>query len=481
MSRAARITNAGIGMLKRRAGAILVAVSAAAAAFAVSRGWPEAAIAWAVAILALAAVVAAGALRADRAVGPSEALAAQLDRARSDGAFVTPMAAVVVELRGVAADTIVDGSAAWSQPIDVIARRLLAADLGADLSIARLGPHTFGAAFACPDPAAATAAGESLVALCRVPVPIGDRDVQVDAVAGVRHAPVGHRSSGEEMVREADAALRIDNGAASPVAAVDERLVKHARRVIEVETEIRHSLDVDLLTARLLPVVDVRRDGLVGLRSAYDWTSVSKAEPETLKSIAGSLGLRRSIETQYLMRSMIAADSIPDASARRVVATIEPTRLNDPRAVGQIGLLLDVCGLEPSSLVLEFDGWGAANLGPSSLAALDEIGVGIGLSLRHRGEWERIPGELVDRCVTISVVASDLVDVDEGRLIEERAEHLRRVTVDELERVTVLDVDHAPIALELSSAGLVRQCGLVHGREMTAPDLRKWLLRRAIG
>jgi predicted signal transduction protein with EAL and GGDEF domain len=210
------------------------------------------------------------------------------------------------------------------------------------------------------------------------------RQVRIDAVAGVGFAEAGDPRRGEELIRIADAALRVDGKVTSPVAAADSRLMQHARRVIAVETEIRHSLDVDLLSAQLIPVLDVRLDALVGIRSSYDWTQVSSSDPETLGSVAASLGLRRSLETHYLMRSIAAADSVPAENARRVVARLDAGRLADPRAVGQIGLLLEVSGIDPNQLILEFDHWGAATIDDACLNALDRLGVGVGLAVSHQ-------------------------------------------------------------------------------------------------
>jgi predicted signal transduction protein with EAL and GGDEF domain len=462
--------------------AVVLVASTGVTAGGLAAGWLSSPVAITISLVLTAAFVVSERRSRphDRAVDAA-GLGHVVEQYRRDGALTVAVAAIVVELRGIAADTLVDGPAAWSEPIAVVARRMASADLGPGFSMARIGPHTFGAVFRAPDHATALAAAESLVALCRVPVHTPAREVRIDAVAGVGHADVGDRCSGEELVRTADAALRVDGRIASPVASADHRLLRHARRVIEVETEIRHSLDVDLLTARLIPVIDVHRDAMVGLRSAYDWTAVSSTDPETLGSIAASLGLRRSIETQYLMRSIAAAESVPVEAARRVVARLDPTRLADPRAVSQIGLLLDVSGLDPSHLVLEFDCWGSATIERDAVDALEDLGVGIGLSLRHRGVWDLIPTPLIGRLQAVSVRAEDLIDAQLGEIAEERVARLLRMCDDDLPRVTVCDVDSAALALELSAVGLATQCGLIHGRAMSAADLRKWVVNRAIG
>ncbi|MEM9466653.1 MAG: hypothetical protein AAGA90_14870 [Actinomycetota bacterium] len=403
-------------------------------------------------------------------------LAAVIDGERVDGCVTRPLAAAVIELRGIAADTVVDGADAWSEPVAVIAKRLVDADLPSPALIARLGPHSFGAVFGAETRADALAVAETLVAMCRIPIRTPMREIRVDAVAGVCHTDAGCRVRGEELLRAADASMRVDATSAGPVVTAGERLRRHARRVVEVETEIRHSLDVDLLTARLQPVVDVHSDEVIGLRSGYDWTAVSSTDPEMLRSIAGSLGLRRSIETQYLMRSISAAESLGPASGRRIFARIDADRVIDDRAVAQLGMLIRASGIDPENLVLELDGWGAETLGADAAEALRALGVGVGVGLRHHATWEPIPGHLVGQLDSISVSAVDLIDGDEVSAL--RISRLARVVDGDLSRVTVVDVDSASVALELSAAGLPVQSGRVHGRPLAARDLHTWLANR---
>ncbi len=403
-------------------------------------------------------------------------LAAVIDAERVDGCVTRPLAAAVIELRGIAADTVVDGADAWSEPVAIIAKRLVEADLPSPALIARLGPHSFGAVFAAETRADALAIGETLVAMCRIPIRTPVREIRIDAVAGVCHAHAGVRVRGEELLRAADASMRVDATSAGPVATTGDRLRRHARRVVEVETEIRHSLDVDLLTARLQPVVDVHSDEVVGLRSGYDWTAVSSTDPEMLRSIAGSLGLRRSIETQYLMRSISAAESLGSTSDRRIFARIDADRVIDDRAVAQLGMLIRASGIDPDNLVLELDGWGAETLGADAAEALRSLGVGVGVGLRHHATWEPIPGHFAGHLDSISVSAIDLIDGEEVSAL--RVSRLARVVDGDLARVIVTDVDSASVALELSAAGLSIQSGRVHGHPLAARDLNTWLSNR---
>ena len=357
----------------------------------------------------------------------------------------------------------------------VVARRLIDADLGTPAHIARLSPHSFGVVVSVPHREDALALAETLVALCRLPIATPVREIRIDAVAGVCHAGMGAVVRGEELLRTADASMRVDATTAGPVSAAGARLTRHARRVVEVESEIRHSLDVDLLTARLTPVVNVHTDEVVGVRSGYDWTAVSHTEPEILRSIAGSLGLRRSLETQYLMRSISAAEVLPGGSSRPIVARIDADRTTDERAVAQLGLLIRASGVDPSHLVLELDGWGAGTLTGDAHSGLRELGIGIGVHLRHHGTWEQLPGHALE-IDSVSVSAQELLEGDEISAL--RVSRLARVVDGDLSRVTVIDVDSASLALELSAAGLPIQCGQVHGQSLTARELSSWLTAR---
>lgn len=407
---------------------------------------------------------------------PLSGLADRIDQYRDGRGLDRPLAAIVLELRGIAADTVVDGAPAWTEPLGVVARRLADADLGVPAEVARLGPHSFGVVVSVPTRQDALAIAETLVAHCRIPIATPAREIRVDAVAGVCHAEAGSRVRGEELLRTADASMRVDSSSAAPVSTAGSRLIRHARRVVEVETEIRHSLDVDLLTTRLAPVVNVHTDDVVGLRSGYDWTAVSSTEPEMLRSIAGSLGLRRSLETQYLMRSISAAEMLPGSMSRPIVARIDADRVTDERAVSQLGLLIRASGIDPTHLILELDGWGAGTLGEDAHSALRDLGVGVGVALRHHGSWEPVPAHFVGRLDSVSVSAAELMEGDEVSPL--RVSRLARVVDGDFSRVTVVDVDNASVALELSAAGLAVQCGQVHGHPLAARELGSWMSAR---
>ena len=139
-------------------------------------------------------------------------------------------------------------------------------------------------------------------------------------------------------------------------------------------------------------------------------------------------------------------------------------------------MLIRASGIDPDNLVLELDGWGAETLGADATSALRELGVGVGVSLRHHSTWEPVPGHLAGELDSISVSAIDLIDGDEVSAL--RVSRLARVVDGDLSRVTVVDVDSASVALELSAAGLPIQSGRVHGHPLAARDLNAWLSNR---
>jgi hypothetical protein len=110
---------------------------------------------------------------------------------------------------------------------------------------------------------------------------------------------------------------------------------------------------------------------------------------------------------------------------------------------------------------------------------LRDLGVGIGVALHHRGTWHAVPDALVKGGVdVITVEAADLVEPAIGVVSEERVSTLVMVCGGSLDRVTVAGVDQTSFALELSSAGLPRQSGSVHGEAMSSSDLHDWVLQR---
>ena len=240
--------------------------------------------------------------------------------------------------------------------------------------------------------------------MCRIPIQTPVREIRVDAVAGVSHAPAGSRVRGEELLRSADASMRVDPTTAGPVATTGERLRRHARRVVEVETEIRHSLDVDLLTARLQPVVDVHSDEVVGLRSGTTDT-VSSTDPFR-RSLARSACVVPSDNTSCGFPQPSSRHKFRASDLRR----IDADRVIDDRAVAQLGMLIRASGstrtIWCSSLTA-----GARKRSVVRRRRLTQPGRGVGVGLRHR-TWEPVQGPTAE-LDSISVSAHDLIDDEE--------------------------------------------------------------------
>ena len=76
----------------------------------------------------------------------------------------------------------------------------------------------------------------------------------------------------------------------------------------------------------------------------------------------------------------------------------------------------------------------------------------------------------------MSVSAFELMEDDEVSAL--RVSRLARVVDGDFSKVTVVDVDSASIALELSAAGLPVQCGRVHGHPLSARELGSWMSTR---
>jgi len=414
----------------------------------------------------------AGSSRATRAV------AAAFDQMLIDGAVARDMSLIAIDLRGVEAGTLVDGPAAWDIPIEVVAKRLVEDPEARGARIARFAPHSF--ALLMPDAIGPRSLeiAEHLIVVCREPIATAGRVVHVDAVACVRDIKAGERITGEQLIRSLDASLRLDRPGGSPVTVVDDRLIRRAKMVKDVQREVRNSLDGDLLVARIQPVVDVRSDQVVGLRSGVDWTSAIATAPEMLDTISRSLGLARAIETQYLLRTISAAENLTfGGPMSHVTASVDADRLDDRRFSDQIDLLLRVCGLNPEHLLLEFSSRSLRTVPPESVGRLLQTGIDIGAALDFDGAWITVPTPVSGAIAMWSVTSRDLISGTV--IIPERVELLRRDCGVEPDDLVVRDVNDAASALELASHGFVLQSGAAHGSAMGAREMGIWLEQRA--
>ena len=280
------------------------------------------------------------------------------------------------------------------------------------------------------------------------------------------------------MIREADACLQIDPSVASPVVSLNRALRDYAVRVLAVESEVREGLDAESVGARLSPVVDVRGDRIVLLRSCPDWDAMSVAEPDVVASVGRGLGFRRAIDTSMLLAAMSASSELStDVPPVKVVVGLDAGSLTDNRGVSHIQLLLEVVGLAPEHVVIELNSSTIDAVGQDRLSELARLGVGVGVTARHSGTWRPAAALAGGDLASVTVELGDLLRND-GTLAIERIESLRALLAGSLDRVTVLGVDDATSAVELSALGLVLQSGWVHGRTMDPTELRDWMISR---
>ena len=414
----------------------------------------------------------------DRPSRGVRAVAAVFDEMLVDGMVPENLSLIAIDLRGVEADTLVDGAGAWDAPIEILAKRLVEDPEVRGARIARFSPHSFALLIPEATGPRSLELAEHLIVVCREPIVADGRVVHVDAVACVRDIMAGERITGDQLVRTVDASLRLERPGGSPITVVDDRLIRRALMVKDVQQEVRNSLDGDLLMARIQPVIDVRTDQVVGLRSGVDWTSAFSTPPEMLETVSRSLGLARAIETQYLLRTIAAAEGVAFGDQiEHVTAAVDADRLDDRRFSDQVDLLLRVCGLAPEHLLLEFSSRGLSMTSPESVGRLLQTGIDIGISIDFDDGWITVPPPVGGAVAVQSVSARYLTT--ETIIIAERVDSFQRDCGIAPSEVVVRDVNDAATALELAAHGFVRQSGAAHGSAMGAREMGVWLEHRS--
>lgn len=186
----------------------------------------------------------------------------------------------------------------------------------------------------------------------------------------------------------------------------------------------------------VVPVFDVGADRIIGLRSSFDWASVSN-------SVLRSLG--------------VANREATNGTGPWISATVRPRDLRDAELLAKVDLLLRSSGLTPEDLILEIEGWHESRKNRLVVERLHDLGVRIGLSMRNGDAWPPPPKTFSSMVSLYSVSASDITH--RGEVTLDGMANIEAFSQTRLDRVVVRDVNRSSLALDLGSIGLKLQSG----------------------
>ncbi len=114
-------------------------------------------------------------------------------------------------------------------------------------------------------------AASKLLGVLESPIPIGDRDFDVDAVIGIAMYP-GHGNDAQALVRNAKLAARAARGANNRTAVYDPAQGESEERKMLYETRLRYALEESTLNLVFEPQLDAQSGKIGGLECILRWT-----------------------------------------------------------------------------------------------------------------------------------------------------------------------------------------------------------------
>lgn len=277
------------------------------------------------------------------------------------------------------------GHAAGDGLLVAVAQRLQQSVRPGD-TVARLGGDEFGVLLADPEPTAATAIAERIIATVTAPVHLADRHVSVHASIGIA-TDDGSRGHAEDLLRHADAAMYTAKRQGKDRIAVfapDQATVVTREELHDELEEIVTHRRKRAFDVHYQPIIDLTSGRLAGVEALARWDRAEggPVDPDEFIPVAEQSGLIVTIGRWVLERACHQAatwqDAHPGDQALRLHVNLSPRQLQDGDLADHVADLLADTGLAPGSLALEITERGLVH-NPDTVArqlhALSDIGV----------------------------------------------------------------------------------------------------------
>ncbi|MFT4178035.1 MAG: EAL domain-containing protein [Thermomonas sp.] len=276
-------------------------------------------------------------------------------------------------------------------------RRIVGAVRGGDV-VSRLGGDEFAIlAEHLEGPQMAMELGRRVLAALGAPVWVAGRELFPTASIGIAvwHPRYG---SGEEMLRDADAAMyRAKGEGRDRCAMFDEAMREEATRTLDMESDLRRAIHAEAFEPYYQPIVRLGDGGQVGSEALLRWRHERRGvlAPGEFLDVGEDSGLIEQVD--WLMYARVVADMARHPDTGYVAINVSPRHFRVPDFAHRLLGLLDAVGVSPSRLRIEITEVALLDDAPRTseilntlrargiLAQLDDFGTGFSaLSYLHR-------------------------------------------------------------------------------------------------
>ncbi len=289
------------------------------------------------------------------------------------------------------------GHAAGDEMLVEAGRRIVGTVRGTDM-VSRLGGDEFAIlAEGLDGPAMAEDLGRRVLAALGAPIWIAGRELFPTASIGIAMWQPRY-GNGEDMLRDADAAMYRAKGAGRDCCALfDEAMREEATRTLDLEADLRRAINSDAFEPHYQPIVRLSDGGVVGHEALLRWRHERRGllAPGAFLDVGEESGLIEQVD--WLVYARVVADMARKDMPGYVAINVSPRHFRSPDFAGRLLGLLDAAGVEPARLRIEITEVALMDDAPrisqsldllrsrGVLAQLDDFGTGFSaLSYLHR-------------------------------------------------------------------------------------------------
>ena len=276
-------------------------------------------------------------------------------------------------------------------------RRIVGTVRGSDV-VSRLGGDEYAIlAEGLDGPAMAEELGLRVLAALGAPIWIAGRELFPTASIGIAMWHPRYES-GEEMLRDADAAMyRAKDEGRDRSALFDEAMREEATRTLDLEADLRRAINSDAFVPHYQPIVRMADGRMMGHEALLRWSHEQRGllSPGEFLDVGEYSGLIEQVD--WLMYARVIADMTATVAEGYVSINVSPRHFRSPDFAGRLLGLLDAAGVPPSRLRIEITEVALLDDAPrisqtlnllrehGVLAQLDDFGTGFSaLSYLHR-------------------------------------------------------------------------------------------------
>ncbi|WP_374556087.1 EAL domain-containing protein [Thermomonas sp.] len=276
-------------------------------------------------------------------------------------------------------------------------RRIVGSVRGNDV-VARLGGDEFAIlAEGLDGPGMAEELGRRVLSALNAPVWVAGRELFPSASIGIALWHPRYRS-GEEMLRDADAAMyRAKGDGRDRCAMFDEQMHREATRSLDMETDMRRAIQAERFVPYYQPIVRMDTGEPVGHEALLRWNheQTGLLVPGEFLDVGEDTGLIEQID--WLLYARVIEDVARHPLPGYVAINVSPRHFRAPDFASRLLALLDGAGVAPARVRVEITEVALLDDAPRTLeslallrrhgvlAQLDDFGTGFSaLSYLHR-------------------------------------------------------------------------------------------------